>query len=145
MLFRSPWPPRPLRSRPREPVVTSRFCGQQPTGRLILADIYEGRNMAGVERGEVKKLLVLEQLPRPANFSNGQEPLTVGGTFMIERILGTVPVEVSEAFERWDVLGMYEEQFHLDDDPLPHIPARTVAGPRPLDVDDLGDSRRETG
>jgi hypothetical protein len=46
-----------------------------------------------VERGEIKKLLVLAQLPRPANFSNGQEPLTLGGTFMLERILGTVPVE----------------------------------------------------
>jgi len=85
--------PRPLRPRPREPVVTSRFSGQEPTGRLILADIYKGRNMEGIMRGEIKKLLVLEQLPRPANFSNGQEPLTVGGTFMIERILGTVPVE----------------------------------------------------
>ena len=85
--------PRPIRPRPREPVVPSRFSKQQPTGRLILSDIYEGRNMEGVERGEIKKLLVLEQLPRPGNFSNGQEPLTVGGTFMIERILGTVPVE----------------------------------------------------
>jgi hypothetical protein len=69
--------PRPLRSRPREPVVTSRFAKNQPTGRLILSDIYAGRNMEGVQRGEIKKLLVLEQLPRPANFSNGQEPLTV--------------------------------------------------------------------
>ena len=85
--------PRPLRPRRREPVMESRFAKQQPTGRLILSDIYAGRNMQGVQPGEIKKLLVLEQLPRPANFSNGQEPLTVGGTFMIERILGTVPVE----------------------------------------------------
>ena len=49
--------------------------------------------MAGVRPGEIKKLLVLEQLPRPGSFSNGQEPLTMGGTFLIERILGTVPVE----------------------------------------------------
>ncbi len=85
--------PRPLHPRPRELVIPSRFVAQQPTGRLVLSDIYEGRNMESVKRGEIKKLLVLEQLPRPANFSNGQEPLTVGGTFMIERILGTVPVE----------------------------------------------------
>ncbi len=85
--------PRPLRPRPREPIVPSRFSEQQSTGQLILSDIYEGRNMQGVERGDIKKLLVLAQLPRPANFSNGQEPLTLGGTFMLERILGTVPVE----------------------------------------------------
>ncbi len=85
--------PRPLRPRPREPVIPSRFSQRQPTGRLVLSDVYEGRNMEGVRPGEIKKLLVLEQLPRPVNFSNGQEPLTVGGTFMLERILGTVPVE----------------------------------------------------
>lgn len=46
-----------------------------------------------MRRGEIKKLLVLEQLPRPVNFSNGQEPLTAGGTFLLERVLGTIPVE----------------------------------------------------
>ncbi len=53
--------------------------------------------------------------------------------------LGTVPPEVSEAFERWDVLGMYEEQFHLDDNPLAHIPARTVAGIRTHDMEPIAD------
>ncbi len=85
--------PRPLRPRPREPVVPSQFSAGKSTGQLVLSDIYEGRNMAGIERGDIKKLLILEQLPRPANFSNGQEPLTVGGAFMLERVLGTVPVE----------------------------------------------------
>lgn len=85
--------PRPLRGRPREPALPSRFVPQEPTGRLVLSDVYTGRNMEGVRRGEIKKLLVLEQLPRPACFSNGQEPLSAGGTFMLERVLGTVPVE----------------------------------------------------
>ena len=85
--------PRPLRARRREAIVPSRFGPQRPTGRLVLSDIYEGRNMAGVERGEIKKLLVLEQLPKPANFSGGSEPLTVGGSFTLQRVLGTVPVE----------------------------------------------------
>lgn len=49
--------------------------------------------------------------------------------------LGTVPAEVTDAFERWDVLGMYEEQFHMDDDPLQRIPARTVAGIRTHDME----------
>ena len=62
-------------------------------GELLLEDVYMGRNMAGVRRGDIKKLLVLEQLPKPIDFSGGPEPLTIGGTFNLERILGTVPVE----------------------------------------------------
>ena len=85
--------PRPLRPRPREPVIASKVTLSQDTGRLILADLYTGRNMAGVERGEVTKLLVLEQLPKPINFSGGPWPLSNGGTFTLARILGTVPVE----------------------------------------------------
>jgi 4-alpha-glucanotransferase len=46
---------------------------------------------------------------------------------------------VSDAFERWNMLGMYEEQFHLDDEPLPHIPARTVAGIRTHDMQPVAD------
>jgi hypothetical protein len=85
--------PRPLRSRSREPVLADRADPARPTGRMILADVYRGRNMAGVRRGEVRKLLVLESLPKPVNFSGGPEPLSWLGTFTLERVLGTVPVE----------------------------------------------------
>jgi len=85
--------PRPLCKRPREPVIPPRVDLARPTGRLVLGDIYEGRNMSGVRRGEIKKLLVLEQLPKPVNFSGGMWPISVGGTFTLARILGTVPVE----------------------------------------------------
>ena len=85
--------PRPLRARRRETIISSRYASEQPTGSLVLSDIYEGRNMNGVERGEIKKLLVLEQLPKPVNFSGGSEPLTMGGSFTLQRVLGTVPVE----------------------------------------------------
>jgi len=85
--------PRPLRPRPREPVIAPRVDWSRPTGRLILADVTHGRNMGGVRPGEIKKLLVLETLPKPANFSGGMEPLSLGGTFTLPRILGTVPVE----------------------------------------------------
>ena len=61
------------------------------------------------------------------------------GVTIVGEDLGTVPVEVSEAFQRWDVLGMYEEQFHLDDDPLPYIPARTVAGIRTHDMEPIAE------
>jgi cytochrome c553 len=85
--------PRPVMPRPREPVVTPRTNWTQPTGRLLLADVTLGRNMRGVKPGEIKKLLVLETLPKPLNFSGSQEPITINGTFTLPRILGTVPVE----------------------------------------------------
>ncbi len=85
--------PRPLRRRPRERVIPSRVDLKKTTGRLILADIYKGRNMAGVKRGRIKKLLVLEALPKPINFTGGMEPISLGGTFTLKRILGTVPIE----------------------------------------------------
>jgi hypothetical protein len=80
-------------SRPREAVLSGSTRVAQETGRVFLQDAYLGRNMKGVRPGEIKKLLVLEALPKPVNFSGGQEPLTLGGTFTLERILGTVPVE----------------------------------------------------
>jgi len=85
--------PRPLLARDRERVLAPRVDVAQATGRLFLADIYFGRNMAGVQRGEIKKLLVLEQLPMPVHFSGGMESISLGGTFTLARVLGTVPVE----------------------------------------------------
>jgi hypothetical protein len=63
------------------------------TGKLIVLDTYIGRNMAGVQRGEIKKFLILETLPKPLNYTGGMSPLSYGGTFTINRVLGTVPVE----------------------------------------------------
>ncbi len=85
--------PRPLVARPREPVIPDRISRTAATGRFVLSDIYAGRNMAGVKRGEIKSLLVLEVLPKPINYTGGMEPLSLGGTFTLERIMGTVPVE----------------------------------------------------
>ena len=85
--------PRPLRPRPRERVIPSHVDLPQRTGRVVLEDVYEGRNMEGIRRGEIEKLLVLEVLPKPHNMFSGMEPLSYGGTFLLERVLGTVPVE----------------------------------------------------
>jgi hypothetical protein len=85
--------PRPLRSRPREPVIPSRIDHRQDTGKLILQNVYAGRRMEGVKPGEIKKLLVLESLPKPINYSGKMPPMSFGGTYTLERVLGTVPVE----------------------------------------------------
>ncbi|MHC4204332.1 MAG: HzsA-related protein [Planctomycetota bacterium] len=85
--------PRPLIKRARERAIPSRIDLQQRTGRLVLLDVYKGRHMKGVKRGDIKKLLVLETLPMPIHYTGGMEPLSYGGTFTLERVLGTVPVE----------------------------------------------------
>lgn len=85
--------PRPVVPRPRERVIPDRVDLTKPTGTLILEDIYAGRGMQGVQRGAIKKLLVLKQLPKPVNFSGGMQPLTIGGSFTLAEIVGEVPVE----------------------------------------------------
>ncbi|MHC4744609.1 MAG: HzsA-related protein, partial [Planctomycetota bacterium] len=84
--------PRPIMPRQRERVIPDRVAAEEDAGRLILANVYEGRNMASVEKGSIKELLVLETLPKPINYTGGMDPLSYGGTFTLERILGTVPV-----------------------------------------------------
>ena len=85
--------PRPIIQRPREFVLQPRTSGEATTGRLLVADVNHGRNMAGVKPAEIKRLLVLETLPMPIHYTGGMEPISYGGTFTLERILGTVPVE----------------------------------------------------
>jgi len=85
--------PRPLMPRPREHVIPDFSDPGKATGHLVLADIYDGRNMSGVKRGDISKLLVLETLPMPIHYTGGMDPISYGGTFTLERILGTVPVE----------------------------------------------------
>jgi hypothetical protein len=85
--------PRPLAPRPREAVIPPRDRPGEAAGRFVLADVYAGRNLEGVKRGDVRRLLVLESLPKPVNFSGGPDTLTWLGTFTLERVLGTVPVE----------------------------------------------------
>jgi hydrazine synthase alpha subunit-like protein/WD40 repeat protein len=85
--------PVPVGPRRRERVAGGRCDASDGTGRLILADVAHGRNMGGVKPGEIKKLLVLEQLPAPFHDSPGFDGISLWGPFTIAKILGTVPVE----------------------------------------------------
>ena len=85
--------PRPIVPREREPIIGSRIDLSKTTGTVVLEDIYHGRSLEGLERGKVKKLLVLKQVPKPVNFSGGPQPMTVFSTFTLAEVLGTVPVE----------------------------------------------------
>ena len=86
--------PRALRPRPREPVLSPRSDMREDKAKLLLADVYTGRNMEGVAPGTIERLLVLEDLPKPVNFhGGGSQPIGHGVTSTLKRILGTVPVE----------------------------------------------------
>ena len=85
--------PRALKGRPREPIIPARTDWRETTGKLILADVTHGRNMAGVEPGAVEKLLVLEILPKPVDHDGHTETISWNGSFFVERVVGTVPVE----------------------------------------------------
>ena len=62
-------------------------------GRFVLIDANQGRRMDGVATGDIRKLLILETLPKPVNDSGKMPPISFGGSYMLERILGTVDVE----------------------------------------------------
>ena len=70
LIYRDPdiscWLPYPLQPRPVPPVLTSPRdpkLAAKNLARCIVADIYHG--LAGVERGAVKYIRILEQVPRP--------------------------------------------------------------------------------
>ncbi|MDR0871728.1 MAG: hypothetical protein LBN39_13155 [Planctomycetaceae bacterium] len=85
--------PRPMKKRQREMILSGQTDKSKNTGHLALVNVYEGRQMRGVKPGTVKQLLVLETLPEPIHYSGGMDQISVGGTFTLERIVGTVPVE----------------------------------------------------
>ncbi|MBI4325001.1 MAG: PD40 domain-containing protein [Chloroflexi bacterium] len=85
--------PRPILPRPRERILPRRSNLAAATGRMVVANVYDGRNLPGVKRGDIKKLLILESLPKQVNFSGGPDLVSWLGTFTLERVLGTVPVE----------------------------------------------------
>ena len=85
--------PRPVMARTREPVLAERAKPAQKAGYMLLDDVYQASNLPGVKRGDIRKLLVLEVLPKPVNFSGGMDLTSWLGTFNLERVLGTVPVE----------------------------------------------------
>lgn len=85
--------PRPLMRRPKEIVIAEKADWTEDHGTFFLENIYEGRHLTGVVTGSIKKLIILESLPKPINFTGGMDPLSYVGTFTLPRVLGTVPVE----------------------------------------------------
>ena len=63
--------PRPVITRHRECVACSQVDLSMSKGRVYLQDVNIGRNMKGVKRGEIKKLMILEVLPKPLSLKSG--------------------------------------------------------------------------
>jgi len=91
--------PMPLGPRPTPPVVSSRRQFDTRPGAFYVLDVYEGTHMAGVERGTIRYLRVVES-PEKRFWTHtewgGQGvhcPAMNWHGFENKRILGTVPVE----------------------------------------------------
>ncbi|MDZ7616695.1 MAG: hypothetical protein U1E05_06805 [Patescibacteria group bacterium] len=112
------WQSMPLRPRPKPPAIppvvapmdgiAENAAGQAPeaTGKpvaeatLLMADVYRG--LEGIQRGQVKYLRILEQVPRPWNakrfwpddITNGQNAaISLGSHIFVTILHGVVPVE----------------------------------------------------
>jgi hypothetical protein len=97
----SSWQPMPLKPRKTPPVIPSvRFhVKAEPKDEesvVIMSDVYEGLN--GIERGTVKYLRVLEQVPRPWSsrrmwqYDGGAPAISRGSVLGLKVLHGVVPV-----------------------------------------------------
>lgn len=91
--------PIPVRPQPRPPVVPPRRDFENREGYFYVADVYRGTHMAGVKRGAVKSLRVVES-PEKRHWAPGAwfgQGYTAPGMnwhgLENKRILGVVPVE----------------------------------------------------
>ena len=86
-----------VKSRPRPAVIPEVADRQATTGRFFLQDIYRG--LSGVERGEVKRLRVIEETSRTSRTTMGGSPynqtflVSAALAFGAKNFLGVVPVE----------------------------------------------------
>jgi hypothetical protein len=90
--------PMPVAPRPRPPVLPARRNFAEVAGRVYIQDVYRGTHMAGVPRGSIKRLRVVESPEKrfwTATVWGGQGiegPAMNWHDFNNKRILGTVPV-----------------------------------------------------
>lgn len=82
--------PLPVRARPVPPVLSSAVDWEQPEGRFLIGDIYQG--LPNVERGSVKRLRIVA-MPLKVQPEINQPVLGVTGEDPSKCVLGTVPVE----------------------------------------------------
>ena len=89
--------PMPLAPRPRPPVLPSRVDYRKAEATIHMVNVYEGAGLAGVEKGEVKALRIVEMINRPMGTQHwagmdGTPPMGLCSSWDAKRVVGTVPV-----------------------------------------------------
>ena len=123
--------PRPVVKRERELQIADQVIPEEATGKFALLDVYQGRKMENVKRGTVKELLVMESLPEPIHYSGGMDQISAGGTFTLERVVGTVPVnpDGSAFFELPALRSFFFIAMDHDGKPVKRMHSFTTAMP----------------
>ncbi len=85
--------PRPLLPRKREPIVPSVIAGQEKAATMLMADVRIGRRTDKLEKNQVARILILEDLPKPVSYDVPQDAVSLCTSYNLRRIIGTVPVE----------------------------------------------------
>jgi hypothetical protein len=88
--------PVPLVARPRPLVIPGRPADGEGEGTFFVKDIYRGLREQGVRPGQVKRLRVMEVLPKTYNTEGPRYrdhyPVIGHGSYYVKRVLGSVPV-----------------------------------------------------
>lgn len=91
--------PMPISPRPKPPVIPEKRDYSDSPGSFVIQNVYEGTHMAGIKKGDVKYLRVVESPEKRAwtpdawNGQGAQAPGVNWSSFETKRILGEVPVE----------------------------------------------------
>jgi formylglycine-generating enzyme required for sulfatase activity len=85
--------PIPLQAGERPPLIPQRIDTDDPEGRVMIVDVYEGDGLQGIPRGTVKSLRIFEYYFSYRRVGGLIGSLGMDGPWDIRRVLGTVPVE----------------------------------------------------
>ena len=106
--------PLPLRATPRPPVIAPKVDLTRKDATVFVSDVYQGKGLAGVPRGTVKKLRLFTYQFAYHGMGGQVNRVGLDGPWDVKRIVGTVPVEA-------------------DGSAYFHMPANTPISVQPLD------------
>jgi len=85
--------PIPLRKTPKPPVIPPRVDLSRKDAVVYLTDVYRGRGLDGIPRGEVKALRLFTYHFAYYDMGGQYDRIGLDGPWDIKQVLGTVPVE----------------------------------------------------
>ncbi|MEE8451166.1 MAG: hypothetical protein V3R99_04595 [Thermoguttaceae bacterium] len=89
--------PVPLMPRKRPKVLASLTNHDYAVGTFFLSDVYQGLLDNGIQRGEVKEIRIMTQVPKRCNMRGHRvydhDPLVSRGSYYVKTCFGTIPVE----------------------------------------------------